>query len=64
MKAIGRYDTRLQMFVEEPREVDLARLGFLRWMVEHDLLEHGPAGPSTGELAARIESPAPPPVAR
>jgi hypothetical protein len=51
MKAMGRYDSRLQMFVEEPRAVDLAKLAFLRWMVEHGLLEHEPAGPPSGELA-------------
>jgi hypothetical protein len=54
MKATGRYDSRLQMFVDEPREVDMARLAFLRWMVEHGLLEHRPAGPSSGEFARPV----------
>ena len=36
MKSLGRYDSALQMFVEEPREPDLARLTFLRWLVERD----------------------------
>ena len=34
MKAVGRYDTALQMFVEEPRDPDLRRLTFLRWLVD------------------------------
>ena len=50
MKAVGRYDSALQMFVEEPREPDLRRLTFLRWLVENDRLEHGVVGPASGEL--------------
>jgi len=51
MKAVGRYDTALQMFVEEPREVDLRRLTFVRWLVENNRLEHPVVGPASGELA-------------
>ena len=51
MKSLGRYDSALQMFVEEPREPDLRRLTFLRWLVERERLEHGPAGAPSGELA-------------
>jgi len=51
MQAIGRYDSALQMFVEEPREPDMKRLTFLRWLVENDRLEHGVIGPASGELA-------------
>lgn len=50
MKAVGRYDSALQMFVEEPREPDIARLTFLRWLVENDRLEHPVEGPASGEL--------------
>ena len=50
MKAVGRYDTALQMFVEEPREPDLRRLTFMRWLVENNRLEHGVVGPASGEL--------------
>jgi hypothetical protein len=50
MKAIGRYDSALQMFVEEPREPDLRRLTFLRWLVENNRLEHPVVGPASGEL--------------
>ncbi len=50
MKAIGRYDTALQMFVEETREPDLRRLTFLRWLVENNRLEHPVVGPASGEL--------------
>ncbi len=51
MKAVGRYDSALQMFVEEPRDPDLRRLSFLRWLVENDRLEHPALGPASGELA-------------
>lgn len=44
------YDFELQMFVEEPREPDMARLAFLRWLGEHGLLEHEVFGPSSGPL--------------
>jgi hypothetical protein len=50
MKAVGRYDTALQMFVEEPRDPDLARLGFLRWLIDNNRLEHPAVGPASGEL--------------
>ena len=50
MKAVGRYDSALQMFVEEPREPDLRRLTFMRWLVENNRLEHGVIGPASGEL--------------
>jgi hypothetical protein len=50
MKAVGRYDTALQMFVEETREPDLRQLTFLRWLVENNRLEHPVVGPATGEL--------------
>jgi hypothetical protein len=51
------YDPELQMFVDGPREPDLARLCFLRWLVEHGKLEHGVAGIPGGPyaLAATIE---------
>ena len=50
MEAVGRYVSALQMFVEEPREPDLNRLTFLRWLVENDRLEHGVTGPASGEF--------------
>lgn len=50
MKAVGRYDPALQMFVEETREPDLNRLTFLRWLVENNRLEHPVVGPASGEL--------------
>jgi len=50
MKAVGRYDTALQMFVEEPREPDLRQLTFLRWLIENNRLEHPAEGPASGEL--------------
>jgi hypothetical protein len=59
MKAVGSYDSALQMFVEEPRNVDLKRVTFIRWLVENNRLEHPVSGPASGELvvvAAQAES--------
>lgn len=49
----GRYDSTLQMFVQETRELDMSRLVFLRWLGEQGRLEHEIAGPSCGPLALR-----------
>jgi hypothetical protein len=54
MKAVGRYDTSLQMFVEEPRDPDLRQLNFLRWLIENDRMEHPAVGPAAGDLALLI----------
>jgi hypothetical protein len=56
MKALGRYDGSLQMFVQERRRPDLARLRFLRWLAERGRLEHEPAGSAGGEYAAAAGS--------
>lgn len=48
MNADRLYDGNLQMFVEESREPDFARLAFLRWLGEQGLLEHEVYGPSSG----------------
>jgi hypothetical protein len=48
---VNTYDATLQMFVQQPRAVDLARLRFLRWLAERGRLEHRPAGPSGGAFA-------------
>ncbi len=48
MAAMGRYDSTLQMFVQEPRDLDLRRLAFLRWLGEQGLLEHEVFGPPSG----------------
>jgi hypothetical protein len=50
MKKVGRYDSALQMFVEEPREPDVNRLTFMRWLIENNRLEHEAVGPASGEL--------------
>jgi hypothetical protein len=47
-----QYDGDLQMFVDPPREPDMARLSFLRWLVERRRLEHGPAGAPCGDFVA------------
>ncbi len=54
MKDAKNYDGDLEMFREAPRDVDIARLRFLRWLIEQGRLEHLPAGPPSGELAERI----------
>ena len=56
MGASGRYDGGLQMFVDEAREPDRARLAFLRWLGERGRLEREVFGPSLAELAERQES--------
>ncbi len=55
MKQPGTYDTVLQMFREQPREADLPRLQFLRWLGERGLLEHPVAGTPSGDLAPALD---------
>jgi hypothetical protein len=47
----SNYDKDLQMFREPPGPVNVARLRFLRWLVEHERLGHRAAGPPSGEFA-------------
>ena len=54
MKAIGQYDSALKMFVEEPRDPDLRRLTFLRWLIDNNRLEHPAVGPASGELVVAL----------
>lgn len=56
---MASYDGTLQMFVQTPREVDMRRLAFLRWLAEHGKLEHAAAGPSSGPFvkAAAVSAP-------
>ena len=58
--ASTRYDPQLQMLIDPPREPDLARLRFLRWLAEHDRLEHSAVGAPVGlyGLLAMLERPA------
>ena len=51
MTAGNEYDGEVQMFVERPREIDLAHLRFLRWLAVRGYLEHEPAGRSYGVYA-------------
>ena len=39
MKTLGRYDGSLQMFVQEPRDLDIGHLRFFRWLAEQGRLE-------------------------
>jgi hypothetical protein len=41
---LGRYDSELHMFAEPPRELNMARLEFFRWLAERDRREHTRAG--------------------
>jgi hypothetical protein len=53
------YDGSLQMFVEQPRSIDVDRLLFLRWLAEHDRLEHpvaGPVPPAIGRDACDLDT--------
>jgi hypothetical protein len=52
MKDVLHYDGDLEMFCEEPKAINIAHLRFLRWLIEQGRLEHLPAGPPSGELAA------------
>jgi hypothetical protein len=49
MMAPGLYDKDLQMFRDHPREIDLKKLIFLRWLAEHGKLEHEAFGEPSGE---------------
>ena len=46
------YDSALQMFVQEPRDADVKRLAFLRWLAESGRLEHEVAGPASGSYVS------------
>ena len=52
MKDELRYDGNLEMFCEAPKAINIAHLRFLRWLMEQGRLEHLPAGPPSGQLAA------------
>ena len=47
----SNYDGDVQMFVQRPREIDLAHLRFLRWLAVRGHLEHEPVGRSYGVYA-------------
>jgi len=47
------------MFVQEPRDLDVSRLVFLRWLGEQGRLEHEIAGPSCGPMLLRSRSATP-----
>lgn len=52
--ASKQYDGELQMFIEPPRDPDLRRLRFMRWLVENNRLEHPVIGPASGEITTLI----------
>ncbi len=49
-----RVDGNLQSGTPAPGAVNLARLRFQRWLIEHGRLEHPPAGPPAGELVGAV----------
>ena len=51
MRGTTSYDGNLQMFCEPVHDIDMAKLRFLRWMIEQRQLEHPVAGPPAGEYA-------------
>src|SRR5437763_8846108 len=44
MSGPSAYDGTIQMFIDQPRSLDLQRLRFLRWLAERGRLEHAIAG--------------------
>lgn len=52
LRALGRYDGELQMYVDSPHEVDMPTLLFQRWLVEEGRAEHGIAGSPSGPLVS------------
>lgn len=54
--AAERYDSSLQMFVQAPRELDMTRVAFMRWLAEQGRLEHRVAGPSSGPLVVPVRT--------
>ena len=58
----SQYDAELQMFTDQPREPDLIRLRFLRWLAEHGRLEHETAGDPAGAYVADASQREPQPV--
>lgn len=50
------FDGNIEMIVEQPAEVNLARLRFMRWLAEQGALEHSVAGPSSGDFAETPET--------
>ena len=52
MRKRNGYDSVLQMFVQDPRDADVKRLAFLRWLAESGRLEQDVAGPATGSYAS------------
>jgi hypothetical protein len=51
MRGTTSYDGNLQMFCEPVHEVDFGKLRFLRWLIEHNRLEHPAFGEPAGEYA-------------
>jgi hypothetical protein len=62
MSGDTRYDGELQMYVDERRDASQSHLLFLKWLVDHDLIERpiadGPADPAPEPLP-RTERPIP-----
>jgi hypothetical protein len=48
------YDPDIQMYREPAREPIPEQLRYLRWLMDHGMLEHDPAGAPAGEYAESI----------
>ena len=52
----GSYDGDLQMFVAPPREPNMLKMQFLRWLAETGHWEHRVAGRPCGEYALLLRA--------
>lgn len=55
---VGRYDTALQMFVDEPRILNLNHLAYLRYLAETGRLEHAVESAPSGPVLDDVRAPA------
>ena len=56
MPTTGSYDKDLQMFVEQPTDINPDRLCFFRWLAERGQLEHEVFGAPTGPYTELMQS--------
>ncbi len=55
---VGKYDTSLQMFVEDPRPLNLNHLAYLRYLAELGRLEHAVESAPSGPVLDDVRAPA------
>lgn len=54
MAVPANYDAALQQFREQPKAIRLPHIQFLRYLADRGRLEHYPAGPPSGHVAALV----------